>query len=233
MRDVSFVGRGRARVPRARDASVRANGSVRTPRTMRVVRIEKRLWTHLWTRVVRLGVPRVGPAFPAVRCVEPGFAHRTLSREIHVSAPKRAAADVTRPRGPLPRTARLIGTSRRDRRGRLRRGGPHRRTTAQPDVPTVDTTEYLRSVNDTTPFRMGFFETTLRSFFACLCSTLLVFLLITHIMGMFGTSQFTDQKVTFFFCHWKFINRSFLSTSNSSADIFLLLNCKLQKAVKG
>jgi len=90
--------------------------------------------THLWTRVVRLGVPRVGPAFPAVRCVEPGFAHGTLSREIHVSAPKRAAADVTRPRGPLPRTARLIGTSRRDRRGRLRRGGPHRRTTAQPDV---------------------------------------------------------------------------------------------------
>ena len=126
MRDVSFVGRGRARVPRARDASVRANGSVRTPRTMRVVRIEKRLWTHLWTRVVRLGVPRVGPAFPAVRCVEPGFAHRTLSREIHVSAPKRAAADVTRPRGPLPRTARLIGTSRRDRRGLFLRGGPHR-----------------------------------------------------------------------------------------------------------
>ena len=142
---VSFVGRGRARVPRARDASVRANGSVRTPRTMRVVRIEKRILTHLWTRVVRLGVPRVGPAFPAVRCVEPGFAHRTLSREIHVSAPKRAAADVTRPRGPLPRTARLIGTSRRDRRGRLRRGGPHRRTTAQPDVPTVDI-YYLRSI---------------------------------------------------------------------------------------
>ena len=97
---------------------------------------ESKSATHLWTRVVRLGVPRVGPAFPAVRCVEPGFAHETLSREIHVSAPKRAAADVTRPRGPLPRTARLIGTSRRDRRGRLRRGGPHCRTTAQPDLPT-------------------------------------------------------------------------------------------------
>jgi hypothetical protein len=97
---------------------------------------ESKSATHLWTRVVRLGVPRVGPAFPAVRCVEPGFAHETLSREIHVSAPKRAAADVTRPRGPLPRTARLIGTSRRDRRGRLRRGGPHRRTTAQPGLPT-------------------------------------------------------------------------------------------------
>jgi len=99
---------------------------------------ESKSATHLWTNVVRLGVPRVGPAFPAVRRVVPGFALGTLSREIHVSAPKRAAADVTRPRGPLPRTARLIGTSRRDRRGRLRRGGPHRRTRAQPNLTDKD-----------------------------------------------------------------------------------------------
>ena len=122
--EVQFRGEG-GLASHARDAFVRAIPSVRTH--ARCGWCESKSATHPWTNVVRLGVPRVGPAFPAVRRVEPGFAHGTLSREIHVSAPKRAAADVTRPRGPFPRTARLIGTSRRDRRGRLRRGGPYRR----------------------------------------------------------------------------------------------------------
>ena len=40
----------------------------------------------------------------------PGLARDALPRETRVSAPKRAAADVTRPRDPLPRDARLIGS---------------------------------------------------------------------------------------------------------------------------
>ena len=157
---------------------------------------ESKSATHLWTNVVRLGVPRVGPAFPAVRCVEPGFAHETLSREIHVSAPKRAAADVTRPRGPLPRTARLIGTSRRDRRGRLRRGGPHRRTTAQPDLPTwifMSSTYRERKPSEWVLSRLRF----IRFSPVCVRHFWVSFTLL--IMGMFGTSHiFSTESRSFY-----------------------------------
>ena len=117
-------GRGGSRPTRAR--GIRSRRSDPVALHARRGSCKTKSATHLWTHVVRLAVPRVGPAFPAVRCVVPGFARDALPRETHVSAPKRAAADVTRPRGPLPRDARLIGTPRRDRRGRFLRGGPHR-----------------------------------------------------------------------------------------------------------
>ena len=117
-------GRGGSRPTRAR--GIRSRRSDPVALHARRGSCETKSATHLWTHVVRLAVPRVGPAFPAVRCVVPGLARDALPRETRVSAPKRAAADVTRPRGPLPRDARLIGTPRRDRRGRFLRGGPHR-----------------------------------------------------------------------------------------------------------
>jgi hypothetical protein len=120
----STFGEGGSRPTRAR--GIRSRRSDPVALHARRGSCETKSATHLWTHVVRLAVPRVGPAFPAVRCVVPGFARDALPRETHVSAPKRAAADVTRPRGPLPRDARLIGTPRRDRRGRFLRGGPHR-----------------------------------------------------------------------------------------------------------
>ena len=81
---------------------------------------------YLRTRVVRLGVPRVGPAFAAIRRVVPRFAGRTLPRKVHVTSPQRSAADVTRPRrGIFPRTVRPVRTPRRDGRGGFRRYGTH------------------------------------------------------------------------------------------------------------
>jgi hypothetical protein len=81
---------------------------------------------YLRTRVVRLGAPRVGPAFAAIRRVVPRFARRTLPRQVHVTSPQRSAADVTRPRrGIFPRTVRPVRTPRRDGRGGFRRYGTH------------------------------------------------------------------------------------------------------------
>lgn len=94
---------------------------------------------YLRTRVVRLGVPRVGPAFAAIRRVVPRFAGRTLPRKVHVTSPQRSAADVTRPRrGIFPRTVRPVRTPRREGRGGFRRYGTHferQATCAGPPVP--------------------------------------------------------------------------------------------------
>lgn len=97
------------------------------------------LASALRTRVVRLGVPRVGPAFAAIRRVVPRFAGRTLPRKVHVTSPQRSAADVTRPRrGIFPRTVRPVRTPRREGRGGFRRYGTHferQATCAGPPVP--------------------------------------------------------------------------------------------------